>query len=279
MTPAPPRPPRPSRPPRPAPTTQRVLAQARLELRLLVRSGESLVVTFGIPLGMLVFFGTVELLPLDAADPLDVLLPGSIAVAVMATGFVAQAISTGFERKYGVLKRLGATPLTRADYLVAKGLAVAAVVAVQVVVLLAVGTALRGGVPGPGPTCSPACSGVRTALWLVPVAVVLGAVVFTALGLALAGAVRAELVLAGSNGVFLLLLLGSDLIFELPASFGPVVLATPSGALGIVLRRALDPATWGDPVLAGRSGLALLVLVAWGLAAVAVAARTFRWEA
>ncbi len=271
-------------PPRPAPVLQRVLAQARLELRLLVRSGESLVVTFGIPLGMLVFFGTVDLLPLDAANPLDVLLPGSIAVAVMATGFVAQAISTGFERKYGVLKRLGATPLTRADYLVAKGLAVAVVVAVQVVVLVGVGTALRGGVPtadgcGPGSGALHGCDGVATALWLVPVGVVLGAVVFTALGLALAGAVRAELVLAGSNGVFLLLLMGSDLIFELPEALAPVVLATPSGALDIVLRRALDPATWAGPVLAGRTGVALLVLVAWGLAAVAVAARTFRWEA
>lgn len=272
-------------PPRPAPTLQRVLAQARLELRLLVRSGESLVVTFGIPLGLLVFFGTVELLPLDAADPLDVLLPGSIAVAVMATGFVAQAISTGFERKYGVLKRLGATPLRRADYLVAKGLAVAVVVAVQVVVLVAVGTALRGGVPavdgcGPaGDVVGRGCSGVVTALWLVPLGVVLGAVVFTALGLALAGAVRAELVLAGSNGVFLLLLMGSDLIFELPEVLSPLVLATPSGALGIVLRRALDPSTWAGPVLVGRPGVALLVLVAWGLAAVAVAARTFRWEA
>lgn len=262
-------------PPRPAPMPQRVLAQARLELRLLVRSSESLVVTFGIPLGMLLFFGTVELLPLDATDPLDVLLPGSIAVAVMATGFVSQSISTGFERKYGVLKRLGATPLTRTDYLVAKGVAVAVVVAVQVVVLVAVGTALRGGVP----SCpTPGCGGVGTAVWLVPVGVVLGAVVFTALGLALAGAVRAELVLAGSNGVFLLLLLGSDLIFELPSSLGPLVLATPSGALGIVLRRALDPATWAEPVLAGRVGIALVVLVAWGLAAVAVAARTFRWE-
>jgi hypothetical protein len=78
--------------------------------------------------------------------------------------------------------------------------------------------------------------------------------------------------------VFLLLLLVSDLVFALPAALGPLVLATPSGALGIVLRRALDPATWVDPVLVGRPGVALLVLVAWGVGAVAVAARTFRWE-
>ena len=276
MTTAPPR----AATPQPAPVRQRVLAQAALELRLLVRSGESLVVTFGIPLGMLVFFGRVDVLPLDAADPLDVLLPGSIAVAVMATGFVAQAISTGFERKYGVLKRLGATPLTRADYLMAKGLAVAAVVAVQVAVLVGVGTAMRGGVPSldASPCAAAGASGCARAVWLVPLGVVLGALAFTALGLALAGAVRAELVLAGSNGVFLLLLMGSDLIFELPDVLGPLVLATPSGALGIVLRRALDPGQWGQASLLGRPGLALMVLAAWGLLAVAVAARTFRWE-
>ena len=142
----------------------------------------------------------------------------------------------------------------------------------MVVVLVVVGTLLRGGVPQPGP------GETSGALWLAPLAVVIGAVVFTALGLALAGAVRAELVLAGSNGVFLLLLMGSDLIFDLPDVLDPVVLATPSGALGIVLRRALDPATWDGPVLAGRPGIALAVLVAWGVAAVLVAARTFRWE-
>jgi ABC-2 type transport system permease protein len=260
----------------PAPPLQRVLAQARLELRLLVRSGESLVVTFGIPLGILLFFGTVDVLPVDAEDPLDLLLPGTLAIAVMSTGFVAQAISTAFERKYGVLKRLGATPLTRPEFLLAKGLAVAVVVAVQVVVLVGVATALRGGFP----TATAGQLGVepRAALWLVPLGVVLGAVVFTALGLALAGGVRAELVLAGSNGVYLLLLLVSDLVFSLPDALAPLVLATPSGALGIVLRRALDPALWGEPALAGRVGVALVVLFAWGLLALLVARRTFRWE-
>lgn len=257
----------------PSPPLRRVLAQAGLELRLLLRSGESLVVTFGIPLGILVFFGTLDVLPIDAADPFDVLLPGTLAIAVLSTGFVAQAISTAFERKYGVLKRLGASPLTRPEYLLAKGVAVAVVVAVQVVVLVLVATLLRGGPPGGG-----LAEGPGAALLLVPLGVVLGAVVFTALGLALAGAVRAELVLAGSNGTYLLLLLVSDLVFTLPDQLQPLVLATPSGALGIVLRRALDPATWSTAVLSGRVVLALAVLGAWGVAAVVVAARTFRWE-
>lgn len=234
-----------------------------MELRLLLRSGESLLVTFGVPLGILVLFGTTDLLPTDGEDPLAFLVPGVLAIAVLSTGFVAQAIQTGFERKYGVLKRLGASPLTRPQYLAAKAVAVTAVVVVQVAVLLAV-AALLGwspptGVPDPVPL-------------LVPVAVLLGTFTFTALGLALAGAVRAELVLAGSNAVYLVLLALSDLVFDLPPAATPFVVATPSGALGILLRRALE-----GPV-AVPAWIAAAVLLAWGLAAVAVAARTFRWE-
>lgn len=250
----------------PSPPLTRVLAQARMELRLLVRSGESLLVTFGVPLGILVLFGTTHLLPTDTDDPLDFLVPGVLAVAILSTGFVAQAIQTGFERKYYVLKRLGASPLTRPQYLAAKAVSVTAVVLAQVVVLLGVAVAL-----GWRPTASCAGCAAPTPL-LLPVAVVLGTATFTALGLALAGAVRAELVLAGSNAVYLVLVALSDLVFDLPDAAAPFVVATPSGALGIVLRRALG---------GGSGGLALValgVLVAWGVVGVVVAARTFRWE-
>lgn len=259
----------------------RVLAQARMELRLLLRSGESLLVTFAVPLGILVLFGTTELLPTDTADPLDFLVPGVLAVAILSTGFVAQAIQTGFERKYYVLKRLGASPLTRPQYLAAKAVAVAAVVTAQVAVLLGVAAALGwrvGGARAAGTsTLELRCEllvgcGQQEVLWLLPVGVVLGAATFTALGLALAGALRAELVLAGSNAVYLVLVALSDLVFDLPDAAAPFVVLTPSGALGVVLRRALDGPT------AAPVAIALLVLVAWGLLAVVVAARTFRWE-
>lgn len=257
----------------PSPPLTRVLAQARMELRLLVRSGESLLVTFGVPLGILVLFGTTDLLPSDGgSDPLDFLVPGVLAVAVLSTGFVAQAIQTGFERKYGVLKRLGASPLTRPQYLAGKAVAVAAVVAAQVLVLLLVAVVLGWRLPVPGEVATLTADHALPVPWLLPVAIVLGAATFTALGLALAGAVRAELVLAGSNAVYLLLLALSDLVFDLPAAAAPFVVATPSGALGVLLRRALAGPV-DAPVL-----VALAVLVAWGVAAVAVAARTFRWE-
>ncbi len=241
----------------PSSPRQRVLAHAALELKLMLRSGESLLVTFGVPLGLLIFFGTTDVLPING-DPLDYLVPGVVAIAILSTGFVAQAIQTGFERKYGVLKRLGASPLTRPQFITGKAASVAVVVVVQVSILL--GTAmLLGWRPVDG-----------HALPLLG-AVLLGAFTFTALGLALAGAFRAELVLAGSNAVYLVMVALSDLVFQLPDAMAGVVRFTPSGALGILLRYALTGA--------GESPIGAAVVVgAWGLAAVVFAARTFRWE-
>ncbi|MFP4311537.1 MAG: ABC transporter permease, partial [Nitriliruptoraceae bacterium] len=110
-------------------------AQAAMEVRLLVRSSESLLVTFGIPLGVLVFFSLVEVLPIEGQEPVDFLVPGVLAISVVATGVVAIGIQTAFERKYGVLKRLGGTPLGRAGYLVAKAGAVAAMLVAQTVLV------------------------------------------------------------------------------------------------------------------------------------------------
>lgn len=262
----------------------RVLAQARLELVLLLRSGESLLVTFGVPLGLLVLFGTTDLLPTEDRDPLTFLVPGVVAIAILSTGFVAQAIQTGFERKYGVLKRLGASPLTRPQFIGAKALSVGAIVVAQVGVLL--GTAwllgwravVAGGsgaavLFGGAPAHMPGDGEVALVLpVVVVVGILLGAFTFTALGLALAGAVRAELVLAGSNAIYLVMIALSDLVLDLPPAADPVLVLTPSGALGILLRGGLDGMS------AGKVGLASLVLGAWGAVAVAVAARTFRWE-
>ncbi len=260
----------------PSSPRQRVLAHAALELKLLLRSGESLLVTFGVPLGLLIFFGTTDVLPTDG-DPLTFLVPGVVAIAILSTGFVAQAIQTGFERKYGVLKRLGASPLTRPQFIAGKALSVAVVVVAQVAILLGTALALgwRVSFGGPAPSSTAALTAGGPAggsLGLLVLGVLLGACTFTALGLALAGALRAELVLAGSNAVYLAMVALSDLVFDLPDAMTPFVVATPSGALGIVLRNALDGPT--DASVA----VATLVLAGWGLLAVAVAARTFRWE-
>ena len=88
----------------------RLTAQARIELLLTLRRGESVLLTFAIPMLLLAFFSTVDVLPTGMNDPVDFLLPGILALAVMSTAMVSLAIATGFERSMGVLKRLGSTP-------------------------------------------------------------------------------------------------------------------------------------------------------------------------
>ena len=85
------------------------VAQLRIELVLAARRGETLLLTIGIPLGLLVFFSLVDVLPLPDGidDPVDFLAPGVLALAVLSTGMVQTAIGVAFERQYGVLKRLG----------------------------------------------------------------------------------------------------------------------------------------------------------------------------
>lgn len=245
---------------RDTPMLRAVLAQAEMELRLLVRSGESLLVTFGIPVGILVFFSVVEVLPTGARRAVDFLVPGVLALSVAATGLVAVAIQTAFERKYGVLKRLGGTPLPRAGFLAAKALAVVVVLAVQVVLVCVLAIGVLDWRPEGG--------------WLVaPLAVLLATVATTALGLLMAGTLRAEATLALSNAAFLVLLVISGVTFDagaLPDGLAAVGRALPVGALGEALRVAFD----GGGFAPGP----FVALVGWSAAAVMVATRTFRWE-
>ncbi len=248
--------------PRRAPLWRPILAQALMEVRLLVRSSESLVVTLGIPLGILVFFSSVQgILPTGHRDPVDFLVPGVLAISVMSTAFVNLSIQTAFERKYGVLKRLGGTPLPRSAFLAAKALSVGIVLLIQTALVFLIAVFGLGWHAG-------GSSG------LAVVGMLLGTFTFSALGLLMAGALRAEGTLALSNAVYLVLLVVSGLMFSADALPGPmeeVGRALPSGALGVVLRDAFGQST-------GNLGLALLVLSAWGLVAAALTARTFRWE-
>lgn len=252
----------------PAPMARRVWSQARFELRLLARNGESLLVTLGIPLGVLVVAGGLGLAPTNDGgdDPLVLLVPGVLSIAIMSAGFVAQAIQTGFQRKYGVLKRLGSTPLTRLDFVLAKVIAVAAVVAVQTVLLLATALLVGWDVPA------------DVAPGLLLVALLLGTGVFTALGLLLAGALKAELTLALSNAVYLVLaVLAGAAAFDtstLPMAVRQVAAFSPGGALAILLRDALPP-VGADVAL---WPLAVTTLLGWLVVAVVGAVRTFRWE-
>ncbi|CAN5742076.1 ABC transporter permease [soil metagenome] len=239
-----------------------VVAQARVELTLTLRRGESLLLTLGIPVLLLAFFSVVDVLPRPAGvdQPVDFLAPGILALAVMSTAMVSLAIATGFERSYGVLKRLGSTPLGRPALLVAKTAAVLAVEVLQVVVLVAV-AGLLGWRPGGSVVVAGA-------------AMLLATVAFAGLGLLMAGTLRGEVTLAAANGLYLVLLLLGGMVFplaRLPAGLEAVAELLPAAALTLALDAALtSPVTFPAEPWA--------VLFAWAVVAPALAAWRFRWE-
>src|SRR4029078_535572 len=77
-----------------------------------------------------------------SARTVDSILPGVLALALVASGLVNLAIATGFERGYGVLRRLGGSPLGPAGLLVANHVVVAVSAVSQVVLLVALAVAL-----------------------------------------------------------------------------------------------------------------------------------------
>jgi ABC-2 type transport system permease protein len=238
-------------------------AQAGIELRLSLRHGESVLLTLLIPIGLLVFFGTVDVLPAGAPRRVDFLVPGVLALAVMSTAFTGQAIATGFERSYGVLKRLGASPLPRSVLLAGKTLAVMAIEVIGVTMIVATGFAL-----GWEPHAS-----VAGVLWAVAL-LLLATLAFSGLGLLMAGTLPAEVTLAAANGVYLVFLLLGGVAFpvaELPGWLHGFAGALPTAALSDSLRSVLADG-------AAPAGTDVAVLAAWAAGSSALATRFFRWE-
>ena len=256
---------------RPAPPLRSVAALAALELRLTARRGENVLVTLVIPAAVLLFFGGVAVPPGLPVRPMDHLLPGTVALAIVAAGLVNLGIATAYERSYGVLKRLGGAPLPRWGVLAAKAGALLVLELVQVLVLVAVAVVGFGWAPGPG--WSPI---------LAAVAIVLGTLVFAALGLLLAGTLRAEATLALANGLFLAFLMLGGLVVpveQLPPFLKPVAAALPATALADLLRIALDSGVPVAPAGPGTVAGPLAILASWATGATLLAVRFFRWDA
>jgi ABC-2 type transport system permease protein len=238
---------------------KRVLAQAKVELILTLRRGESMLVTIGIPVGILAFFSLVDVLPHGSGKAVDFLVPGVLALSVISSAMTSLGIATGFERHAGVLRRLGTTPLGRGGLLAAKCIALLATIVVQVVAVVVVGY-LLGWKPHGDPL-------------LAAGLVVLGVIVFAALGFLLAGRLRAETNLAAANGLFLVFLLLGGIVVsmsKLPNGIASFSRALPAEPLATSLRDAL--AGSAVPLRA------LVTLAIWAVAASFVAVTTFRWD-
>ena len=246
--------------PAPATVTRRVLAQAWLETTLVLRNGEQLLLALVLPVLLLVGLNGVDVPSLGTGRRIDVLTPGVLALAVMSTSFTGQAIQTGFDRRYGVLRLLGTTPLGRTGLVSAK---VAAVLTVQVLQVIVI-----GGV-GIGLGWRPAATGVPAAALVV----VLGTAAFVSLALLMAGTLRAEATLAGANLVWVLLLAGGGVVVpvdRMPDGLSHLARVLPSGALGEAMRDGL--------LHAHLATGPCLVLLVWTLVAGALTARAFRWD-
>lgn len=246
-----------------APLATMIRTQVIMELKLLLRNGEQLVLALVIPL-LLLIAGTDsdKIVDLGPGRPIDIITPGVLALAILSTSFTSLAIATGFERRYGVLKRLGASPLPRSGLLLGKIGAILAVEILQLVVLSIV-AGLLGWEPH---------GGVIAVVWLVLLAFFATAA-FGSLGLLIAGTLRAEATLAIANLVYVVLLVGGGVLVPLsryPAAAQPFLTWLPSGALGQGLRDSFDGGTPGF--------LPFVVLIIWSVVAGFLTSRAFKWE-
>jgi len=238
-------------------------AQTSAEVRMNIRRGETLLLTLGIPLGLLVFFSETKVTTLPGPSRIDFMAPGILALCVLSTSLVALSIATGFERSYGVLRRLYVTPLGQRRLIGSKIASVLLTQAIQIVVLslaaLLLGWHPHGGLLG----------GLE-----VTAALVLGSAGCAGIGLLLAGRLRAEVNLAASNGLYLILLLLSGVVVPLstlPHVVSNVVTWLPSGAMAAAVRNVLDHGV--APSLAEWVALGI-----WSVLAPLLATRTFTFE-
>ena len=240
---------------------RQIWVQTQVEVLMTLRRGESVLITLIVPVILLIFFTSLNIVPATNGKAVNFLLPGMLALAVMATGMVSLGIATAYERYYGVLKRLGSSPLPRSGLIIAKVLSVLALEVIQIIVLVGVAIPFYGWRPVGSPL-------------LALLVLAIGTITFSALGLAMAGALRAEVTLAGANALYLLfLLLGGGILplSHLPAPLAAFAQILPAAALTQALQASLSNG-------AAFPGFSLTILVAWTIIILLVAIKTFQWE-
>lgn len=238
-----------------------IASQTRYELLLTMRRGENVLITLIVPVMLLIFFASLNIIPPSSGSTINFLLPGILALAVMAAGMVNLGIATAYERYYGVLKRLGSSPLPRSGLIIAKVISILILEAIQVILLIAVAVLLYGWRPVGSPL-------------LALLSLALGTIAFAAFGLAMAGGLRAEMTLAGANALFLLfVLLGGGILplAHLPAPLATFAEILPAAALTDLLRASLTSGS-------AFPWFSLLVLVVWAIVLLGLVITTFKWE-
>jgi ABC-2 type transport system permease protein len=239
------------------PAHRLLLRHARFELRINARRAEAVVLSLGVPIMGLLAVVLTDVITLPDGDRPGYVVPGVIALATLSTAFTGQAISVGYERFYGALKRLGASSLTRTGLIAGKTAATVVLVLIQATVIAFVGLTV-GWHPGIG--------------HLIPAvaSTLLATAVYTGFALTLASVTRPEATTAGATLVYAVLLVVGGTMFPAP-DLGGAEYLLPITAHADALRATL---TNGAPVPAA----AWASLAAWSVVALTTAARTFRWD-
>jgi ABC-2 type transport system permease protein len=232
--------------------------QIRMEITLTARRGEAVVLAMGVPLLVLLGAGLTHATNVPGNDRLGFVVPGVLALTVMSTAFTGQAITTGYERSYGVLKRLGASPLTRPGLLFAKTAAVLGLIVLQLLVLALVGVAVGW---------RPHVIDVLPAIGVT----VLATAAYTGLALLLASVLRPETTTAAATFIYVLMLAAGGIMFAVPDLGTAGWFVLPLAAHAEALRDALTRDT-SIPLSIWLS------LSLWAVVCLAAAARKFRWE-
>ena len=242
----------------------RVIEQGRYETMAMLRNGEQLMLNIIFPVMALIalrFTGLIdEYANSVGVSRMDAAVPGVLALCVISTALSGQGIATGFDRRYGVLRFLATTPLGRNGLIMGKCIAVLVVVAIQFTLVAVLGYGL-----GWRPDAIAVSRSIITML--------MGAGAFTALGLLIAGTVRAEATLAIVNIAWVILAGAGGVVFPLksfPDWYAGIVAWSPSAALGDALRGNFIQHQWlADPHW---------VLIVWTGVIGFVASRKFKWS-
>lgn len=242
----------------------RVIEQGRYETMAMLRNGEQLMLNIIFPIMALIalrFTGLIdEYANSVGVSRMDAAVPGVLALCVISTALSGQGIATGFDRRYGVLRFLATTPLGRNGLIMGKCIAVLVVVAIQFTLVAVLGYGL-----GWRPDAIAVSRSIITML--------MGAGAFTALGLLIAGTVRAEATLAIVNIAWVILAGAGGVVFPLksfPDWYAGVVAWSPSAALGDALRGNFIQHQWlAEPHW---------VIIVWTVVIGFIASRKFKWS-
>lgn len=230
-------------------------AQGRVEAKLILSHGEQLLVNLVIPAAILFAAHFAPILG-DNTD-FNLLVPMVFAIAATGAGFTGQAIAVAFDRRYGALKRTGASGVPAWTIIVGKILGVLAMVVVQIVVLGAIALALGWHVSVGG-----ALFGLVTLLF--------GVSAFTAMGLLMGGTLSSEMVLALANLIWLVLLgilgwVGYAGDIADAGWWNAVPTVALAGALDQALQLHVNWPAWAS-------------LAAWAVVSITAAVRLFRFD-